>query len=113
MFWVDKEMCETTTPVSLHEGSARKVFTAEVTNALGSPVKDVEIAFVLDGAGSLSGDSLVSTTQGRTDEMGSAKVSFIRPAGLAGRLGANLKAQCPIDDAQIRLRLVAVTSESR
>ena len=104
-------MCETTTSVSLHEGTAKKVFTAEVTNALGSPVKDAKVAFVLEGAGSLSADALVSIVQGRTDEVGFVRVSFNRPTGSAGRLGASLKAECMIDDAQIRLRLVAVTSD--
>ena len=104
-------MSETRTSVSLYEGSASKVFAAEVTNPLGSPLRDVEVVFVLEGEGSLAGDAPASAAGGRTDETGSVVVSFNRPAGSKGRLGGNLRARCPIDAARIRLRLVAVTPE--
>jgi hypothetical protein len=103
-----KVMCETATSVSLFEGSASKLYAAEVTNHFGSPLKDVEVAFVLEGEGSLAGDAPVRTVEGRTDAMGDALISFNRLAGSAGRLAASLRVQCPVEAAHIRLRLVAL-----
>ena len=104
-------MCETATSISLYEGSTSKTFAAEVTNPLGYPLKNVQVIFALEGEGSLAGDSPLSAARGRTDETGTVVVSFNRPAGSKGRLGASLKAECPLDAAQIRLRLIAVTPD--
>ena len=101
-------MCETATVVSLHENSLSKTFAAEVTNTLGAPLKDVEVVFTQQGEGSLGGDSAVSVAGGRTDETGSAVVSLKRPAGSKGRVATRITAECSVDAAQIRLRLVAV-----
>jgi hypothetical protein len=104
-------MREKATSVSLHEGTASKIFAAEVTNPLGIPVKDVEVLFVLDGEGSLAADTSVSSIEGRTDGLGRASISYNRPSGVGGRLGAYLKAQCPAEVGQIRLRFVAMTAD--
>lgn len=104
-------MREKVTSVSLHEGSTSKVFAAEVTNALGMPVKNIEVVFSLDGEGSLASDTRVSSVVGRTDGLGCASISFNRMAGLEGRVQASLTAECPFDVDRIRLRLVAVTAQ--
>ena len=103
-------MRETATSVSLYEGTTSKVFAAEVTNPLGGPLRDVEVVFLLEGEGSLATDTPVSLVGGRTDGLGCASISFNRPAGAQGHLGGCLRAQCPVDVGQIRLRLVAVTA---
>ena len=104
-------MYETAISVSLHEGTARKIFDAEVTNALGRPLKDVEVVFALGGEGSLAADTPVSSLGSRTDGLGRASISFNRLAGEEGRLGAHLVAQCAIEVGQIRFRLVGLTAE--
>jgi hypothetical protein len=104
-------MRETATSISLYEGTASKIFAAEVTNPLGIPVKDVEVLFLLDGEGSLAADTPVSSVGGRTDGLGCASISYNRLSGVGGRIGASLKAQCPVDVGQIRLRFVAMTAE--
>jgi hypothetical protein len=88
-----------------------KVFAAEVTNPLGIPVKNVEVLFVLDGEGSLAADTPVSSAGGRTDGLGCASISYNRPSGVDGRIGASLKALCATDVGQIRLRFLAMTAE--
>jgi hypothetical protein len=98
------------TSVSLYEGSTSKVFSAEVTNSLGMPVKNVEVVFSLDGEGSLAADIRVSTVVGRTDGLGCAAISFNRMDGPHGRVEASLTAACPFDVDAIRLRLVSVTA---
>src|SRR5687767_9661460 len=101
-------MPEAAIAVSLYEGTASKVFDAEVTNALGSPLKDVEVIFALGGEGSLAADAPVSSVASRTDGLGRATISFNRLAGEEGHLGAHLSARCPMEVGQIRLRLVGL-----
>jgi hypothetical protein len=104
-------MRETIISVSLHEGTASKVLSAEVVNPFGHPLKDLEVVFLLDGEGSLAADTAVSWVGGRTDGLGRASISFNRLSGQRGDLDARLTAQCPVDAGQIRLRLIAMRPE--
>ena len=101
-------MQDRATSVLLREGVASKVYAAEVTNRIGNPLKGVEVTFRLNGGGSLAAGDPVSSIVTRTDGLGSAFISFNRPYGVDGCIGASLTAHCQTGVGDIRLRLVAI-----
>ncbi len=104
-------MGQATVSISLHDGIACKTFAAEVTGRLGQPLKGVEVTFSLNGDGSLAPDHVSQHLRAATDALGRVAVALNRPEGHEGDIGAELHAECPIDEGDIHMRFLGMTTE--
>lgn len=105
-------MGETSVSISLHDGILSKTFAAEVTGKRGQPLKGVEVIVRLDGEGSLASGYPEHRLSAATDGLGRVSIALNRPPGQQGNIEGQLKVECPVEDGDVHMRFVGMTSEN-
>lgn len=106
-------MRQTTLNISLHDGIRAKMFAAEITGKLGQPLRGIEVLVHVDGACSLASDHHQDTVRAATDDLGRVVIALNRPPGQTGDIEGRLDVTCPIDDAAVHMRFLAMTADAR